>query len=289
MTQRPVQIPIRSVISANYAELSEALRVAADYVAENQIEVATRSLRSVASASGVSPASFTRLARALGFNDYESLRDRARGEIARQTTDFKEKARQLRDNPDLAQLPRQAEACMANIQELMHGMDQDELDAAVETIAAARRVFIVGGLSSAGFADYFGYLANWFADKWTVTGRNGISLASALASMTNEDAVIVISMAPHAHRSVRTAEMAAGTGARVIAITDSFAFPGLKHTHHSFVVRTGGPHFFSSYAAPLVLIETITGMLVARAGPSADARIQEVDRQNRLLDEFEKV
>jgi hypothetical protein len=69
---------IRAAITANYADLSETLRTAADYLADNQLEIATRSLRAIAAASGVSPASYTRLARAIGFTDYEALREQAR-------------------------------------------------------------------------------------------------------------------------------------------------------------------------------------------------------------------
>ena len=42
-TMSPPQL--RTAISANYAELSDTLRIAADYIAENQVEIATRSLR----------------------------------------------------------------------------------------------------------------------------------------------------------------------------------------------------------------------------------------------------
>ena len=46
------------------------------------------------------------------------------------------------------------------------------------------------------------------------------------------------------------------------------------------------PQFFSSYAATLVLVETIIGMLVARAGPEAMDRIAEVEARNHRLEEY---
>ena len=54
-------VSIEDRISAQYGELSTKLRTAADYVAAHPVEVATRSLRSVAQSSGVSPATFSRL------------------------------------------------------------------------------------------------------------------------------------------------------------------------------------------------------------------------------------
>ena len=53
-------------VAAGYAGLSPQLRRAADFVAANGQEVATRSLRQVAAAAGVTPPTLSRLARALG-------------------------------------------------------------------------------------------------------------------------------------------------------------------------------------------------------------------------------
>ncbi|GAA0783576.1 MurR/RpiR family transcriptional regulator [Roseibium denhamense] len=284
----PVQI--RSAISANYADLSETLRMAADFVAENPLEIATRSLRSIASTSGVSPASYTRLARAIGYSDYEELREQARTELGRkETSDFQGKARRLRNDADHPLLPRQVSACIDNIKSLQDDIDPHMLEAVVDRLAKSRKIVLVGALASAGFADYFSYLANWFDDRWTVAGRNGTTLGSTLAGLTSADTVLIISKHPYAHRSVQAADLAAAKGAKVVALTDSHAFPGLRSADFHFIQRTESPHFFSSYAATLVLIEIITGMLVARAGSEADARIQDVDRHNRLLDEIESV
>lgn len=281
---------LRTAISANYAELSDTLRIAADYIAENQVEIATRSLRAVATASGVSPASYTRLARALGYPDYEALREQARTEVSRRREgNFQDKARRLQSDADQPLLPRQVAACLDNIKALVDDIDPRQLDAAVECLEQSRKIVLIGALASAGFTDYFAYLAKWFDDRWIVAGRNGATLGSTLAGVTSADSVIIISKHPYAHRSVRAAKLAAASGAKVIVLTDSHAFPGLQFADFLFIQRTESPHFFSSYAATLVLIETITGMLVARAGSEAEARIQEVDRHNRLLDEFENV
>ncbi len=281
---------LKSAISANYTDLSETLRIAADYVAENQVEIATRSLRAVASASGVSPASYTRLARALGYPDYETLREQARAELSRRGDDtFQNKARRLQSDAGQPLLPRQVTACIDNIKALVDDIDPATLEAAVECLEASRKNVLIGALASAGFTDYFAYLAKWFDDRWVVAGRNGATLGSTLAGVSSADTVVIISKHPYAHRSVRAAEVAADRGAKVIVLTDSHAFPGLRFADFHFIQRTESPHFFSSYAATLVLIETITGMLVARAGSEAEARIRDVDKHNRLLDEFENV
>lgn len=283
-------MPIQATIAASYAELSDSLRSAADFVVENRLDVATRSLRSVAASSGVSPASFSRLARALGYENYEELREEARRDIDPQSENYSTKARKIRmeaTQPGAQPfLSRQVDACLSNIGALIDDTDLAALNAAADRLATARKVVLIGALGSAGIADYFAYLVNWFADGWSVVGRNGVTLASALARLTKDDAVVVISKAPYASRSVRATKLASERGASVIVLTDSHAFPGLRYANDIFIQRSESPQFFESYAATVVLVEALAGMLVARAGPDAEARIQEIADENRLLEEF---
>ncbi|NIY95553.1 hypothetical protein HC022_04595 [Salipiger sp. HF18] len=57
---------ITDLVASHYAELTEGLQQAADHIVQNPIEAATTSLRSIAASSGLSPTTFSRLARALG-------------------------------------------------------------------------------------------------------------------------------------------------------------------------------------------------------------------------------
>jgi len=278
---------VQSSIAGNYEELSAALRLAADFIINNGFEVATRSLRSIAAESELSPSSFSRLARAIGYEDYEQLREHARDELASNANHFTTKAQQLHEDADLPFLPRQVNACVSNIQSLLTDINQNELTAAVDALAAADNVTIIGSLSSAGFADYFAYLTSWFDGRWTVAGRNGVTLASSIARLKSNDVVIIISKAPYAKRTVLATNMAAERGATIIVLTDSHTFPAIKHAQHVFIQKIESPQFFSSYASTLVLIETLTGMLLARAGKEAVKDIQNIVEQNQQLDEFQ--
>ena len=277
---------VQASIAEHYDQLSSALKLAADFIVSNSFEVATRSLRSIAAESDLSPSSFSRLARAIGYDDYEQLRERARDELASSTNLFATKAQQLHDDGDVPFLPRQVHACVSNIQSLLNDINEHDLEAAVDSLAAAEKVTIIGSLSSAGFADYFAYLTSWFDGRWSVAGRNGMTLASSLSRITENDVIIIISKAPYAKRAVLATKMAAERGATIIVLTDSHAFPAIKHAKHVFIQNIESPQFFSSYAATLVLIETMTGMLLSRAGKSAIGKIQDVLEQNQQLDEF---
>ncbi len=283
------QVTIEERISQSFANLSSMQKVAADYVAKNPIDIATRSLRSVATTSGVSPATFSRLARALGYDDYEQMREEGRAAMGRKMASFSERAHALRaeaGRPEgRASLHRQAAACIANIELLDRDVPGDRLEAAVETLHAARQVLLVGSLGSSGFVDYFGYLAHWFSPKWLVAGRNGTTLAATLASLGEQDAVVALAKAPYARRTVSALSAAHGAGIPTIVITDNHASPALEFASHSFVAPTESPNFFSSYAATLVLVETMVTMLLRRAGPEAEDMIRAAEAQVHRLGE----
>ena len=280
---------IQDRINGSYADLSEKLKVAAKFVTENPAEIATRSLRAVAQTSGVSPATFSRLARALGYRDYEQLREEARRVVERQMSPFSERAARLRAQAgkaaDQALLERQTAACISNIEMLVAHIDRDTLERAVQDIDAAKTVLLVGAMGSAGVIDYLGYMGQWFKQNWKVAGRNGIELSATLSRIGPRDVVLGLVKAPYAHRTVAALKAAQAQGAKTVVISDSSTSPALQFANHGFIVATQSPQFFSSYAATLVLLETFIAMLMARAGPDAEEQIRAAERTIECLGE----
>ena len=285
------KVTIEDRVSSRYESLSGQLRAAADYVVENPVDIATRSLRSIAASSGLTPPTFSRLVRALDFESYEEMRELCRDTISRQTVSFSERVERLQseeagDGVHDAFLLRQSAASVTSIEKQANSLDADKLDAAVDAIHQARQVILVGALASAGIAEYFAYLGRWISERWLMVGRNGISLGPALAQATSEDVMIVITMSPFGKRSMSAARIAAEKGVYLIIITDRHSCPALKQANAGFIVPTESPQFFSSYVSTVVLIESIMGMLVKRAGEKAGTRIQEVENNNHRLEEY---
>lgn len=276
---------IEERIGAHYTELSSKLRVAADYVASNPVDVATRSLRSVAQTSGVSPATFSRLARILGFSDYEELREAGRMAVGQRLVPFAERAEKLRKGDQSAArfFSQQIAASVQNMNLLEQSVSTTQLEDAVIALNSANKVFLIGSLGSAGIVEYFAYQAQFFAQNWAVDGRGGASAASYFAHMETGDAVICLTMTPYAEQSLRAVRVAFESGFKTLVITDSHASPALKYASHQFIVPTETANFFSSYVPAVVLIETLISMLVARVGEEAETRIRATEQKTKML------
>lgn len=283
------ELSVEDRIAGKYSNLSEKLRLAANFVLENQFEVATRSLRSISATTKLAPATFSRLARSLDFESYEELRELCRKAVGQSRVTFSQKAELLQDLDEEGEMPflhRQANACLTNISQVASDSDLARLEQTADTLTNARRVVLFGGYASTGIVEYFAYLANFFTSDWRIAGRMGASLSTAIADLEKGDALVIITKPPFARRSIIAAKMAAELGVYVVVITDSYSCPALEFASTYFIIPSESPQFFSSYVATLMLIETLVGMLVARAGVAARQRIEEVERRNRMLGEF---
>jgi len=275
-------------MAEHYADLPERLRQACDYVVANKMDTASRSLRTVAEESGLAPATFTRLARALGYDNYEELREALRSQITRRVSSFADRADALQKGEWSGAsgfLSRYSGAAQGNIDTLAQAIDTDQLEATVERLHGARKVVLLGALGSTGIAEYAAYVGMFLGANWTLAGRMGASIGSALVDMDARDALVIVTKPPFAHIAIRAAELAQGQGVFVVVITDTYDCPALRLASSGFVVPTDSPHFFSSYIATVFLLEVILAMVAQRAGPVASDRIAEIEAHNRALRE----
>lgn len=274
-------------VADNYGDLSVKLRTAADYVLAHEMDVAVRSLRAISAASGVSPATLSRLARVLGYETYEELRELCRESVGERSQSLTQRAQKLQDGSQEAPIyDRQAAACIANITTLIDTLEKDRIQKTVNALAGAKSVVLFGAFGSTGIVEYMAYLANYFSTNWTLAGRMGASLGASLAAIGPDDVLLVVTKAPYAARAVRAVETAQQIGAKTIVISDSHACPAIKFATFPFIVPSDSPQFFSSYAATLTLMESMIAMLVAQSGEGTNERIRKVERHNQHLGDF---
>lgn len=279
---------IQDAIASGYSDLSVQLKKAADHVAANPMDVASRSLRAVSLNSELPPATYSRLARALGFESYEDMRELCRKDVGKRVESFSEKAEKLGqgDSSALSIIARQMGACIANIEALQHQVDPERVDAAAKRLAQSRSVVLFGAYGSTGIVEYMAYLAHYCRTNWVLAGRMGASLGAALAELGSQDTLLVVTKAPYTKRAIVASQMAQDQGASSIVITDDVSSPALKYADFPFIIPSESPQFFSSYTATLAFMETLMALLVSRDPQASSQRIRQVEQRNSDLGEF---
>lgn len=274
----------------HYTSLSAKLRLAGDYIAAHPLDVASRSLRSIANESGLAPATFSRLARALDYTSFEELREGMRLALDRRVNSFSERAERLMADHSGALggfFGSHLAACMGNLSRTGDEISEEDLEHAVARLARARKVRLLGALGSTGAVEYLSYMANFIADNWQILSRMGASLGTGLVDLDSRDVLVILTKPPFARHVIKAAEVAQAQGVFLIVISDTHACPALKYADTGFVVPTETPHFYSSYAATIFLIETIVGMVASQVGGAGRARIRQVEDLNRRLEEVQ--
>lgn len=273
-----------------YPDLSPQLRKAASHLLEYPGEVATLSMRKVAAAAAVPPPTLPRLAKSLGFDTYEGLREVYRRQFQDQALGYTEQAGRLqegRNDKDPQNLwSAFCQSSLENVSALFSALDGEEIAQIADRLLTARRVYVVGMQASAAFASYFHYVGHMAKANWVLArNRNGV-MADGVVDMGPEDVMVALSIRPCARDAVRMAQMAQDRGALVIGITDSRTTSLAARSDICLTVQTQTPQFFESYLATTALFEALLGFVVARSGQEAVENIDRVERTRRELGEY---
>ena len=270
--------------------LSPQLRRAARFVVENPGDIATRSQRHVAEVSNLPAPTFTRLARAVGLESYDGLRDLCRADVlnARPTilADRAQASVTEHNADDAPLIAGHAGAMFRNVQTLLDRIDLIQLAQAAGMLAQANRVVLIGEMSARGLVDYASYVANMSLTGWKVLARPGESLSSELAVLGPQDACIAMSVSPYATRAVETLKYVVDCNVPTIALTDNAMSPLATLAHYNFFIGTNSPNFFPSHVPTLLVLETLVDMVIRERGVQALQHIAAVERQNHKLNEY---
>jgi DNA-binding MurR/RpiR family transcriptional regulator len=247
------------------------------FVAANDYDATTRSMRDLAAEAGADPAAFTRLAKALGYAGWDELRA-ALTEARRpsQISPFSERAIGRRHGPssDVALISAKLEAeaaCVARI-------SADSIASAAKTLSRARKIWIAGFRSCRSVAELLNYELRLFrADTVQLVGGSGPEDLD-LGAFGASEAVVVIGFAPYSRASVQSARAARRSGAALIAIADSAAAPMAEGCDHLLLYEAASsPGFFPSLTGAIAIAQSLAAVTFSLGGVVARKRLQDTE------------
>jgi DNA-binding MurR/RpiR family transcriptional regulator len=247
------------------------------FVAANDYDATTRSMRDLAAEAGADPAAFTRLAKAIGYSGWEELRA-ALTEARRpaQAAPFSARTRGRRHGPnadvmlvtdkleaEAAGLPRIAAQSIADAARALHG---------------AKRIWIAGYRSCRSVAELLNYELRLFRpDQVQIVGASGPDDLD-LGAFRPGEAVIVIGFMPYTHASVRVAQAAYHAGATLIAITDVVTAPMAEGADHALLFEAASsPGFFPSLTGAIAIAQSLAAVTFSLGGTLAKKRLQDTE------------
>lgn len=247
------------------------------FVAANDYDATTRSMRDLAAVAGADPTAFTRLAKAIGYSGWDELRA-ALTEARRpsQTAPFsgRTKNRSPGPNADVALVTDKLAAEAAGLSRIL----APPIVEAARALHDAKRIWIAGYRSCRSVAELLNYELRLFRpEQVQLVGASGPDDLD-LGAFRPGEAVIVLGFLPYTHASVRVAHAACRAGATLVAIADSLSAPMAEGADHVLLFEAASsPGFFPSLTGAIAIAQSLAAVTFALGGTPAKKRLQNTE------------
>ncbi len=268
--------PLNELCSA-LPSLPMRLQEVGRFVAANDYDATTRSMRELAAVAGADPASFTRLAKALGYSGWDELRA-ALTEARRpaQPSPFSGRTRGRRQGPnsDVTLVADKFEAEAAGLARISSG----SVAKAAKALHVAQRIWIAGFRSCRSVAELLNYQLRLFRpDEVQLVGGSGPEDLD-LGAFHAGDAVVAIGFAPYSTASVLSARAAHRSRSTLIAIADTAAAPMAEGAEHLLLFEAASsPGFFPSLTGAIAIAQSLAAVTFVLGGVGAKRRLEETE------------
>src|SRR4051812_43229271 len=252
------------------------------FVAANDYDATTRSMRDLAAVAGADPAAFTRLAKAIGYSGWDELRA-ALTEARRpeQSSPFSGRAKGRRGgpNPEMSLISDKLDAEAAGLARI----SPSSVAGAAKALHNAKRIWISGFRSCRSVAELLNYQLRLFrADTVQLVGGSGPEDLD-LGAFRSGDAVVVIGFTPYSTASVLSARAAHASRATLVAIADKVSAPMAEGADHLLKFEAASsPGFFPSLPGAIAIAQSLAAATFMLGGATAKRRLEETEA--RLAD-----
>ncbi|MES3021571.1 MAG: MurR/RpiR family transcriptional regulator [Pseudomonadota bacterium] len=252
-------------IAGEYEALSRQLKLIAQYVEKHRAGLMLVRISDIAAACDVQPSAVVRFAQRFGFSGFSEMQDVFRQSYTEQasaTPDYQQRIRKLiatRDAPiSVGDIAREfVGASRAGLDDLAAGLDDAQLDAAVNLLLAAGNIYVVGVRRSFPVATYIAYALE-HTDKRVhlVSGLGGMH-REQMRSVRAGDVAIAISFAPYGQETQQCIKLAKDQGAKVLVISDSTLAPLARMADALLTVTEGSAFAFRSLTSTICLCQAL--------------------------------
>jgi DNA-binding MurR/RpiR family transcriptional regulator len=281
----PATKTLTGEIRARYDALSRTERRLADAILDFPGEIASYSATELAGLAGVPKVTVTRLVRRLGFASFEAARIASRG-----ASDGGSPLYRLRKSPDAPgdgpAWSAHVERCIGNIAKLVPSLDPAALDGAVDALAKARSVWLVGYRNNHYLAGYARWQFIQVRDRVHLVPGAGETLGESLASLGAEDVLVVLAIRRRVPVLKRIMAAALAAGARILWIGDAHSPDEAVGATWRFACETISLSPLDNHVAPMALLHLLSAGLLDRAGPAGRKRLARIEALHEDLDEL---
>jgi DNA-binding MurR/RpiR family transcriptional regulator len=271
-------------------DLPGRLREAGRFIARNDFDATTRSMRDLAASAGLQPASFTRLAQALGHTGWDDFRE-ALIEARRPASATPFSGRVRRPHKGAAGSPQGPAGIAADMiaadADALSRLAPGPLAAAAKVLHTARCIWIAGFRSCRGVAELLHYQLRLFRpDVVRLVGGAGPDDLD-FGAFRAGDSVVVIGFAPYSRSSVLAAHAAREADCTLVALADTRNAPMAEGAAHLLLFDAAiAPGFFPSLTGAVASAQALAAAAFALGGDAARIRLRKTEARLAAQSEY---
>lgn len=282
--ERSESAPAKGVdarIAVLFDELTESEKRLAEVVLEAASDLSAFTAGELAARADVSAATAARFFRRLGYESYGDLRRSVRA-----ARTWGSPLYELTSAEKPADFARHIAQDIDNLQRLAAELPASALADAVNLLASAKRLHMIGFRNSAALAAYARGLFVHVKPGVRLLPLAGQTLAEDLVGLGPEDALVVFGFRrrPSFLRDVMA--VVRDAGAQILLITDASAARTAHLAHVTLRCPNQGASLFDSYVAPMSLISHLSSAVGVALGIAAEDRLAKIEDLHRRLEPF---
>jgi DNA-binding MurR/RpiR family transcriptional regulator len=247
-----------SRINQSFKEMSKSHKKLATYVLDQYDNAAFMTAAKLAKSVGVSEATVVRFAYALGYDGYPEFQEALAEWVKGKLNTVQKIGAKYGNSTQQEIINSVLGADLEKIEDTIEHLDPQAFELAVESILAAKRVYIIGIRSCKPLAEFLQFYLNMVRDNIILLDSTSTTeIFEQMLRINENDVVIGISFPRYSMRTLKAMEMANDKNAKVISITDSIHSPMCLYSSCNLFARSDMVSIVDSLVAPLSLINAL--------------------------------
>lgn len=249
---------IMELILTRKDKLSKGHKKIAEYILEHGEDATFMTAAELGATLEISESTVVRFADKLGLKGYPELQDKlqewTRNKL--QTVTVPEFSAKTMDHWGVIATVLQSD--MQKIHDTLEGLSEESFASTVDSILAAKHVYIVGLRNSAPLASFFYFYLNMIRrDVILLDTTSSTEMFEQMIRIDEEDVFIGISFPRYSMRTLKAMEFARDRRAKVIAITDSVHSPMTMYSSLHLLAKSELNGVADSLVAPFSLLNAL--------------------------------
>lgn len=263
-----------AAIEERYASLSRTFRSIADYISKNYKIIPFSSVQQIGNEAGVSTASVVRFCQEIGYTGYAEFQQDLQKLIRDETPpmlEFRTAVSEVEANPLEEMFRLNIEILKKSYSDLL----ATEFQKAIETLAAARRIYVIGLRSSYTAAYYAHNIFSQFMPNVDLVTANTYDLFDRISYAGGDDAALVCSFSKYSRLTVEATDLLRERGVTVIGLTDAMSSPVATRSDIVLLAKTSSKSY--SFVTALTIINALAVAIGQRDKAGTLSRLKEVE------------